>query len=463
MTKTYRLTYESVEVMHALFDKTSASQGFRISSRILREYTEHFGPKTEQLDLVAQEGKVVFTSFTEKPTDQKGTSRPVTMFLTTLTGYAAMLAAPLETAIAIHTEDFEDFHMQEDLHIVINVNDFRAIAIHAETLRGPVTARFSYPNRPLQFDYQNFGIHSEFTLMTTGDRRAGSSAPKPDAKYVSTRPNGTSSSRQPSIAPMQGGSRTLSEQYPPSRTSASKPLSSQSQRAPLGQQARTTSGTVAVDEEDPDPDSLFVPDGGADDDQAWDAANYDNDEDEMLGWDASNDNFTASMRPTIRDLSGRGMAPQTGRDTQDPEASRPQRQANLERGIDPTQRLSQVSISSNMASTMAFLHIRIADPVCTSFMECSIDRYVAQASTRRFSRTRIEVVGCNNEARCATCKDGGRWLRHGYGVIPTFDVALVVNMHTAIAMFSPTPCQDFAVLCQSETVFATSSDSTEKW
>ena len=363
MTKTYRLTYESVEVMHALFDKTSASQGFRISSRILREYTEHFGPKTEQLDLVAQEGKVIFTSFTEKPTDQKGRSHSLTSISAALTEHAAMLAAPLETAIAIHTEDFEDFHMQEDLHIVINVNDFRAIAIHAETLRGPVTARFSYPNRPLQFDYQNFGVHSEFTLMTTGDRRAGSSAPKPNAKYVSTRPNGTSSSRQPSIAPMQGGSRTPSDPYPPSRPSASKPLSSQSQRAPLGQQARTTSSTVA-EEEDPDPDSLFVP---ADDDQAWDAPNYDNDEDEMLGWDASNDNFTASMRPTIRDLSGRGMAPQTGRDTQDPEATRTQRQANLERGIEPTQRLSQVSISSILASTMAFMQIPYSDRVPASW------------------------------------------------------------------------------------------------
>lgn len=72
MTKTYRLTYESVEVMHALFDKTSATQGFRISSRTLREYTEHFGPKTEQLDLVAQDGKVTFTSFTERSADQKG-------------------------------------------------------------------------------------------------------------------------------------------------------------------------------------------------------------------------------------------------------------------------------------------------------------------------------------------------------------------------------------------------------
>ncbi|KAF2211001.1 hypothetical protein CERZMDRAFT_112831 [Cercospora zeae-maydis SCOH1-5] len=324
MTKTYRLTYESVEVMHALFDKAAATQGFRVSSRILRDYSEHFGPKTEQLDMVAQEGKMTFTSFTERSVDQKGA-----------------LLQPLETAIAIHTEDFEDFHMQQDLHIVINVNDFRAIAIHAETLRGPVTARFSQPNRPLQFEYQNFGMHSEFTLMTTGDRRGGSSAPGPNVKYVSSRANGSSSSRQPSVASMQGGARIANESRPVARPSAGKPLSSESQRPTLRNQVSTMVGSV-TEEEDPDPDSLFVPDDGAGDDQAWDAPNYDNDDDEMLGWDASNDNLTASRRPTIRDLSGGSTAQQSGRSTHDRDALDARRHAHLGGGIDPTQRLSQL-------------------------------------------------------------------------------------------------------------------------
>ncbi|KAK6428788.1 hypothetical protein LTR95_015064, partial [Oleoguttula sp. CCFEE 5521] len=69
MTKTYRLTYEPAEVMHALFDKASASQGWRISSRVMREYIEYFGAKTEQLNIEAQVDKVVFTSFTEKIQD----------------------------------------------------------------------------------------------------------------------------------------------------------------------------------------------------------------------------------------------------------------------------------------------------------------------------------------------------------------------------------------------------------
>lgn len=73
VTKTYKLTYESVEIVHALFDKSSATNGWKISSRVLREYIEYFGPRTEQLDMLAKEGKAIFTSFTEKIMDGKGT------------------------------------------------------------------------------------------------------------------------------------------------------------------------------------------------------------------------------------------------------------------------------------------------------------------------------------------------------------------------------------------------------
>ena len=47
--KTYRLTFESVTPMHALFIKESANNSWSISSKTLREFVEHFGPGTEQL------------------------------------------------------------------------------------------------------------------------------------------------------------------------------------------------------------------------------------------------------------------------------------------------------------------------------------------------------------------------------------------------------------------------------
>lgn len=234
-----------------------------------------------------------------------------------------MLKQPLETAITLHTEDFDDFHMQENMHIVINVKDFKAIVTHAETLHGTIAAHFSYPTRPLQFSYQSNGMHCDFTLMTTGDYRGASSTPKPN--FISNR----SSSRAPSAVPVQHLSRSASEMPPPPRPNIDKPLSSQSQRKPL----RPPSHQASVTDSDAGhEDGLFMPGGG--DDQTWDPPNYENEEEEeMLGWDAGNDMQQSAPHPTFRD---------TG--TQRDELPGKQKQPAYEsqEGLEPTQRLSQV-------------------------------------------------------------------------------------------------------------------------
>lgn len=73
--KTYRLTFESTAAMHAVFDSKTAKNKWTISSRTLRDFAEHFGPGTEQLDIYSDEGRVNFTSFTEKIVAGNGKSR----------------------------------------------------------------------------------------------------------------------------------------------------------------------------------------------------------------------------------------------------------------------------------------------------------------------------------------------------------------------------------------------------
>lgn len=72
VTKTYKLTYESIEIMHALFNKNAAKNRWSISASVLRSFGEHFGPKTEQLDIYSENGRAIFTSYTEKIMDGKG-------------------------------------------------------------------------------------------------------------------------------------------------------------------------------------------------------------------------------------------------------------------------------------------------------------------------------------------------------------------------------------------------------
>lgn len=214
------------------------------------------------------------------------------------------------------------------MHIVISVKDFRAIVIHAETLRAPITARFSYPSRPLQFSYQNFGMHSEFTLMTTGDARAASTAPDP--RFVSNR----SSSRQSSITPSQAPRGSTSEMPPPPRPIINKSLASQVQSQSQGDKPllKPQIRRSAPLGSDPDPESLFLP--GGDEDRTWDPPNYDQDDgEEMLGWDTSNELPPASFHETFRDSGSAAKSQPKGRNI--PQAS--------QEGLEPTQRLSQVS------------------------------------------------------------------------------------------------------------------------
>ena len=64
--------YESVEIMHALFDKSTALNRWSIRSSILKEFVEFFGPKTEQLDMYFEDDRMTFTTFTEKVMSGKG-------------------------------------------------------------------------------------------------------------------------------------------------------------------------------------------------------------------------------------------------------------------------------------------------------------------------------------------------------------------------------------------------------
>lgn len=210
--------------------------------------------------------------------------------------------------------------MQDQTHIVISVKDFRAIVTHAYTLGGLLTASFSRSSRPLQFSYQNYGIHCEFTLMTTGDLRGALSSQAP--KFISTR----GSSRQPSTLSQPPSRPSASEMPPPppARMNFNKPLSSQSQRPSLRAQVHQPS----FENSDPDPHSLFVPERNP-----WDPPNFDgNDEDEeMLGWDAANERAN-DFQPTFRD-SGPTAPPSQQRQQE--------MQSSQASGLEPSQWLSQ--------------------------------------------------------------------------------------------------------------------------
>lgn len=322
VTKTYKLTYESTEVMHALFDKTMANNRWSMRSPFLKEFSDYFGPKAEQLDVYYEEGKVTFLSFTDKVISSKNGDliSPIS-HQSRLTSVLEILKHPLKTAVSVNKSDFEHFHAQEKLHIIISVKDFKSIVNHADTLHNTaIDAYYSNPGRPFQFSYSKDGIHCQFTLMTTGDYNG---TPTPSAAPIS----GPSAASQPisraqSTASMPSESRrsAVEEMPPPAKPAPRRPVRK------LGQNENGPSSQFRQQIEE-DPDSLFVP--AAEEDRRWEPMEYDNDNDEeAMVWDASASNEN-SFHPTIRDTSTAISRSNTV------ESSRPA-------GLAATQRVSQV-------------------------------------------------------------------------------------------------------------------------
>ncbi|KAF2473333.1 uncharacterized protein BDR25DRAFT_257712 [Lindgomyces ingoldianus] len=289
--KTYKLTYEAVEVMHALFDKNVAKNRWSMHSSAMKEYIEYFGTKTEMLDIFAgEDGRAVFKSYTEKISNGK-----------------EILKHPLVTAVAVNTSDFEDFNVQPGLHIIISVKDFKAIVIHADTLKTNLKAYYSQPTRPLQFNYGCDGFLCEFTLMTSGDYAGLTPTPAPQ---ISSR----SDSRAQSTTSERTENRGKRPEMPPPAEPASRRTARR--RNPGSRRAKSPK------QGDPDPESLFV--GREEEDRSWDPVDYNNEE-ETLGWDASADH-EAAIFPTFRDSGS---------------LSRTETEDNNE-AVAPTQRVSQI-------------------------------------------------------------------------------------------------------------------------
>ncbi|KAG8530015.1 uncharacterized protein KY384_005497 [Bacidia gigantensis] len=270
VTKTYKLTYEAAEVTHAVFNQNLVKNTWRISALMLRSLIEYFSAGTEQLDVSTTSGRTTFTSYTEKIMNGKD-----------------ILKQPLQTSVTIDNLDFEEFEVEENLHIGIAVKDFKAIATHAESLRTSVTARFSLPTHPMQLRYREIGISSDFTLMTIGEYRGGPERPT-SARALSKKAS----------VPLAQHSSVLQQQDRNSHTAHLEenpmpppvhPASRHVNKGPTQMQSAQSTQRASPPRPKPslDPESLFHhQNDDTDEDRQWGERNYVEEED-TVGWSAS--------------------------------------------------------------------------------------------------------------------------------------------------------------------------------
>ncbi|KAG5937199.1 hypothetical protein E4U59_004506 [Claviceps monticola] len=204
LTSTHRLPFEVAVPVHAKFNKQDTPYHWTISSRTLRQLMDHFGPGIEYLDINTDGDHVNFTCFSEKTISED-----------------AVLKKPLQTSIAIEADEFDDIDVEDKLHIVISVKDFRAIIQHAGVTGNSISARYSLPAKPIHLSYSGDALSCEFLVMTVGERGKNPTQRIKKVRQsagIMTGPRLEAVSRRTSVAPSETASHRRVRQ--PSQSAA---------------------------------------------------------------------------------------------------------------------------------------------------------------------------------------------------------------------------------------------------
>ena len=196
-----------------------------------------------------------------------------------------VLKQPLHTSIAIDTTEFSQFNVEDMLHIIISVKDFKAIVQHAGSLDTEVSAAYSYPSKPMQLKYGDEGVTSEFILMTIGDYKATSAVPLLNAiMRNSTSAPSRQHTEDPSVA---------SAVQQPAASMQLPPRSGATPATLLGHRARALRHSPPLPQPSINSDSLFLPDD--EEDRRWNPSGYGGEDEELLGWDAGTDTVRTAI------------------------------------------------------------------------------------------------------------------------------------------------------------------------
>ncbi|EFZ02920.2 DNA repair protein Rad9 [Metarhizium robertsii ARSEF 23] len=329
LTSTHRLPFEVAVPVHAKFNRQDAPHHWAISSRTLRQLMDHFGPGIEYLDINTDGDHVNFTCFSEKTVNED-----------------AVLKKPLQTSIAVETDEFDDIDVEDKLHVVISVKDFRAIVQHAGITGNAISARYSLPAKPILLSYAGDALACEFLIMTVGER--GSNPAQKTKKgrkataaaAAASGPRLEAASRRTSVAPNETTTNIQPYQLSQSAPSIAKPTVPNPTPHPHLSAARASASRIGAfdlrpSQKPPPPtirsESLFV------DDDGWEPVRdeeEDVEQDARLEWDHSADpNPSALQLSRIEERHAASVGRQEAADAQiAPESTY----------LEPTQKLSDV-------------------------------------------------------------------------------------------------------------------------
>ncbi|KAG5992692.1 hypothetical protein E4U52_002594 [Claviceps spartinae] len=312
LTSTHRLPFEVAVPVHAKFNKQDAPYHWAISSRTLRQLMDHFGPGIEYLDINTDGDHVNFTCFSEK-------------------------------TISEDADEFDDIDVEDKLHIVISVKDFRAIIQHAGVTGNIISARYSLPAKPIHLSYSGDALSCEFLVMTVGERGKNPTQRIKKGRQSAgtmTGPRLEAVSRRTSVAPSETASHRRVQQ--PSQSAAPPAKNGIPNATPHVSAARASASRMGAFDlrpsQKPPPrtirsESLFV------DDEGWEPVRDEDEDAEAEGrleWDHSAD------LPSVTRMAGLEEQGHVAGGERQEERGMESEEAAQSSYLEPTQKLSEV-------------------------------------------------------------------------------------------------------------------------
>lgn len=190
-------------------------------------------------------------------------------------------------------DEFDGVEVQDKLHIIISVKDFRAILQHAQMTSGALATSYSNPGRPMKLCYSTDGVLCEFILMTVGEKDALTQKhknPRASAARTPAPPLDAASHRGSSAANANQPDPPASKPPPQQKT----PIRPRHHIFEMRPSPMPPPGTARSE-------SLFVEQN--EDDEQWEPVNPDEEEEEETGrleWNASSEPVLSLSCPRPR-------------------------------------------------------------------------------------------------------------------------------------------------------------------
>ncbi|GJN88916.1 hypothetical protein Rhopal_001887-T1 [Rhodotorula paludigena] len=217
--KKHSLTYSDPNVQNwARFDLNACTSTWTASSRVLKEWTDHFHVRpgasggSDEITFYCGGLACRLKSFNDTTFDE------------TVNSADHFASRPLATELIVDIEDFDAYDVPEEEVVTFALKEFKAIITLADSLPTPLSAHFTSGGRPLMLALTGDAFEAKFVVATT-DYDSGGGAPARDNKVKRE--------KSESVQARAAGSGARTSATPAQRTGAGAAASGAGGQRPL--------------------------------------------------------------------------------------------------------------------------------------------------------------------------------------------------------------------------------------